>query len=440
MATDDLQVRVAQLAQENDRLRRSVQELSLLNNLAREIGASHDSAQIISRIVRRASKLVAAEQGAIRLLQAQDEEALEPAADLMKTLFRVGYDSAGHDTFRLNTVLLEWMKRQKAPLLINEPAQDPRFPRMVWDDAIRNLLCVPLLIRSRLTGILTVYNNTRTPAAFTQEDQRLLSIVAMQSAQILENARLYEEEKKLLRMREELRLAKEIQTAQLPQEWPSVADYLMAGTCIPAQTVGGDYLDWMMLEDGTFGICLGDASGKGLPAALYMANVQAALRAQALVTDSAAQCITRVNQLLCARKRKGSFMTLFYGVFDPQNHRLTYCNAGHNRPLLVSADGTVRRVKEGNLVLGITTRIPYMDHHFDFKPGDSLVIYSDGITEAMNPEREQFEEERLSQLLRHLRGHGPDGLVNDIVRAVRAHSGTEPQTDDMTLVVIKRVR
>lgn len=440
MSSDALQVRTTQLAQENDRLRRSVQELSLLNTLAREIGASYDTAEIISRIVRQASKLVAAEQGAIRLVQDQDQEAPAPAEDLMKTLFRVGYDTDGHDPYRLNAVLLEWMNRQKAPLLINDPAQDPRFPRMVWDATIRNLLCVPLLVRARLIGILTVYNNTRTPAAFTEEDQRLLSIVAMQSAQILENARLYEEEKKLIGMREELRLAKEIQTAQLPKTWPSVDGYLMAGTCLPAQTVGGDYMDWMPLEDDTYGICLGDASGKGLAAALYMANVQAALRAHAPVSTSAADCIQRVNQLLYARMRKGSFMTLFYGTLDPRTHRFTFCNAGHNRPLLVSAEGTVRRVDPGNVVLGATTHITYTEDTFTFNPGDSLVIYSDGVTESMNPDRVQFEEERLTQLLRHLHGHGPGGLVNDIVRAVRAHAGTAPQNDDITIVVVKRIR
>lgn len=423
--------RLDALERENERLRSSVQELSLLNDLAREIGASLDAGEIMHRIIRRALKNVKAEQGVITLVEARND-------DPMTTLVRTAGSSVQQDPYQVNDSLLGWMLHHNKPLAINDPPGDIRFRGTRWDPSIRSILCVPLLIRSRLTGMLTVYNK-KAAAGFTEDDQRLLSIIAAQSAQIVENARLFEEEKAFLHMREEVRLAHEIQTSLLPKTLPQTPGYDIVGTSFPAETVGGDYFDYIPLTDDRLGLCVGDVSGKGLPASLMMANVQATLRGQALWADTAAACLERANKLLCQSIRKGSFVTLFYGILDLRRHLLRYANAGHNRPLLRTADGAVRRLELGSLVLGFLPNHTYEEATLSFAPGDALLIYSDGLTEAMNTAREQFGEERLVALIKQYGAQPAQTLVNRIVEEAKLHAGKASPNDDLTLLVVKRV-
>ena len=431
MPTSDSEaVHLQALELENQHLRRSVEELSLLNDLAREIGASLDADEVVGKIIRRALKSVQAEQGVITLVE-------ESADDPMKTLVRTAGSSVIHGPYRINDSLLGWMQHNKKPLLLNDPVHDKRFQGANWDVTIRSILCVPLMNRSQLIGMLTVYNK-KTEAGFTEDDQRLLAIIAAQSAQIVENARLYEEEKALLHMREEVRLAYDIQTSLLPKASPGVPGYDIAGVSLAADTVGGDYFDYITLHDGCLGLCVGDVSGKGLPASLLMANVQATLRGQAPWTDSVKICLERANQLLCESIRTGTFVTLFYGILDPHNHQFRYANAGHNRPLFHTS-GSVTRLDLGGLALGLLSTATYQDDTLTFAAGDVLLIYSDGVTEAMNPGREQFEEDRLTELIREYAADPAQTLVDRIVEAVQHHAAEAPASDDMTLLAIRRI-
>jgi len=239
-------------------------------------------------------------------------------------------------------------------------------------------------------------------------------------------------------IREEMRLALDIQTSLLPTAPPQTPGYDIAGVSLPAETVGGDYFDYLPLDAG-LGLCVGDVSGKGLPASLLMANVQATLHGQAPWSDSVSACLGRINTLLCRRVRKGSFVTLVYGILDPHRHRFTFANAGHNRPYLCTADGAVRRLDRGGLALGFIADHVYHEAAVSLAPGDLLLLYSDGITEAMNPAREQFDEERLVALLKAHRRHTAQAFIRRIVEAVQRHTGDAPPSDDMTLPAVKRL-
>lgn len=419
------------LERENQRLRRSVAELSLLNDLAQEIGASHDSEAIMQTIVRRALKNIGAEQGVITLIEEQQD-------DPTKTLVRSASSSVQQEPYHLNDNLLGWMQLHKQSLRLNDPAHDERFRNTRWDPTIRSVLCAPLLMRARLMGVLALYNK-RTAPGFSDDDQRLLAIIAAQSAQIIENARLAIEEKALHDMREAIHLAQEIQTALLPTAPPNIPGYAIAGTSHAAQIVGGDYFDYIPLDEGRLGLCVGDVSGKGLPASLLMANVQATLRGQAVWSKSANRCLEQVNDLLCQRIRKGTFVTLWYGMLDPTTHTVRYANAGHNRPLMRRADGRVEQLDKGNFVLGFLPNQTYQEAHCNLAPGDTLLIYSDGLTEAMNAHREQFGEARLENLLQ-THGDAPaTSLLDRLLEAVQQHTGSAPQTDDITLLLVKRL-
>jgi len=245
---------VQKIQKENERLRRAVEELSIINDLAREIGASLNSQEIMRKVIHRSLRAVHAEQGDISLVERKQ-------AKTMKTLVRSMVSSSAHEAFHLHQNLLGWMHLNKKPLLMNEPHLDPRFRGLSWDESIRSLLCVPLLSKSELIGILTVYNK-KGEAGFAEEDLRLLAIIAGQSAQVVENARLFEEEQTLFRMKEELRLAKDIQLGLLPSDIPQVSGYDIAAISIPAQAVGGDYFDIISIDDSRLVTCLGDVSGK----------------------------------------------------------------------------------------------------------------------------------------------------------------------------------
>nr|MBC8367282.1 GAF domain-containing protein [bacterium] len=239
------------LREENLRLQRAVEELSTLNDLARAIGSSYSTQEIIDEIILRSVKAVDAEQATITLL---DRESPSEA----KTLVRALGSSASLTQFHLDQVLLGWIMNHRTPLLSNDPKGDPRLGKM-GGQAINSLICVPLMAKSELVGALTAYNK-RKGAEFSEADQRLLTIIAGQSAQVIENARLYEEEQALLEVQEELRFARKIQLGLLPKAAPEIPRYLVAGASHPAREVGGDYYDTIDMGGGRWALCLGDVS------------------------------------------------------------------------------------------------------------------------------------------------------------------------------------
>ncbi len=418
------------LEEENRRLKRAIEELSILNDLGRAISASLDSQEIMQTIIRRSLRAAGAEQGVITLV---DEHASQPT----KTLVRTMVSSSDHEQFQVNQALLGWMHLNKKPLMLNEPHADERFRGVRWDESVRTVLCVPLILKSELKGVLTVFNK-RAGNGFTEEDQRLLAIIAVQSVQVIETARLYEEEKAFMKMQEEVRLASKIQSELLPKFTPTIEGYDIAGMSIPAQVVGGDYFDFIQIEDHRIALCLGDVTGKGLPASLLMANLQATLRGQTFLSSSPKECLARSNKLLYHSTSPEKFATLFYGCLDTRQHILSYCNAGHDFPFHFSDSDTPQRLKSGGLMLGAFEDFAFEDASVPLKSGDLLVISSDGIAEAMNSGLEQFGETRLQSLLTENRSASAREIIDKIVAAVRAHAGDHPQSDDMTLIVVKR--
>jgi sigma-B regulation protein RsbU (phosphoserine phosphatase) len=421
---------LVQLQEENQRLRKAVDELSILNELARVISSTMNLDTVIDHVVKRSVRTAQGQQGMITLV---DEE----APTEMKTLVRAQNSTSNQQQFHINQNILGWMMINKKPLLTNDLAGDPRFSGVKAEVDIRSLLCVPLLVKNRLIGILAVFNK-KDNAPFTEDDKRLLSIIAAQSGQILENARLYETEKSLISMQEEVRLASNIQLELLPKKFPDIPGYEIAGRSIPAQMVGGDYFDFIPMEDHRLALSLGDVSGKGLPASLLMANLQATLRGQTLVNTTARDCVVRSNKLLYESTSPEKFVTLFYSILDPVKHELVYCNAGHDHPFLLSPGKEPVRLKTGGIVVSIMDSFPFDEASVQLEPGDTVVVYSDGIPEAMNTEKELFGEERLTELLLKNLHLSPIELIDTIISTAKTFAGRMPQSDDMTILVVKR--
>jgi len=423
--------RTQALLEENRRLRSAVRELSVLNDLASAIGASLDSQHIIDTIIQRSVRALRAEQGVVMLLDG------EQGSD-MRTLVRVGPSVESGHALHVQEAILGWMILNRRPLLLNSPRSDERFSGVRWDDSVRSVLCVPLLAKSELTGVLALFNRRGTNG-FGESDQRLLSIVAAQSAQIIENARLYEEEQSLRHMQEELRLAKEIQCRLLPDGAPTVNGYEVAGRSRPVEAVGGDYYDLIEAERGLT-VCLGDVSGKGLSAALLMANLQASVRTHTSLALTPADSLKNANRLLWGSTEAHKFATLFLAELEPSSGTLTYSNAGHDPPVLISDGGRPTELSVGGLVLGFLEETRFEEGRIDMSPGDVLVIYSDGVTDALNPNGRAFGRARLVSTVEQARERSAEAIGDALVAAVEEHADGAEQTDDITLVVLKRLR
>lgn len=418
------------LVAEVERLRRAVQELSLLNELATAIGSSFDPQAIIRVIVDRSARALQAEQVTITLV---DEDTRAAAGTLVRYLD----DEPQRERFHLTQSLLGYMLLHKKPYVSDDPREDRVLRGLDLPASLRNLLAVPLLVQSRLIGVLIAFNK-RGGGGFDASDQRVLSIIGAQSGQVLETARLLARENETARLEEELRLAERIQQGLLPQEPPQIAGYQIAGASWPAEVVGGDTYDHLQLDDDRVALCLGDVSGKGLPASLLMANLQASLRAHAVQDLPCRECVRSCNRLLFRATTVEKFATLFYGVLDARTHTLAYCNAGHERPLLLGAAGEPQRLATGGLVVGLMDDVDYRDDTVALAPGDVVLVFSDGATDMEDAQGMAFGEARLLALLREHRELTAAAIVDRVAAAVRAHAGTTPALDDLTLLVVKR--
>lgn len=420
------------LQAENQKLKQAVEELSLLNEIATAVSSTMAMEEINRLIVGKCISRINAEQGYVSLVSNQER------VEKTNTLIRVFDKSTLSVPFRLGITLTGWMVKHQNPLLVNDAFNDERFQGTEWNGMpIRSVLAVPLKVKNRLIGFMALFN--KKSGEFTPEDQRLLSIVGMQSAQTIEQARLYEEEKIGAALQEEARAAKIIQENLIPKESPQIAGFEVAGMMVAAKEVGGDYFDYLPLPDGRWGFVVADVAGKGFSAAMLMSNLQATIRGQAAVTTSSAQCVTNANRMLKSSIAPGRFVTLFLAALDPVQKTFAYSNGGHNPPYLFKPDGTFRELGKGGPILGVFDHLPYEEETIQFSSGDVLVVFSDGITEAFNGKGEQFEEERLIETMRASLRKSALEILNAVTGAVHQFAGDTPASDDLTLMIIKAV-
>jgi len=420
------------LEEENKRLRNAIAELSIINDIATTINSTQPVEQIVDIIVKKCVKHLNVEQGAIMLLDESDKE--KP----LHTMIREQQSSLDLLPYRFDAQLTGWMLKNQEPLLVNNLKEDVRFKDLVDKTTpIESFLSVPLRVKNKMQGILTVFNKLSNEK-FTSNDQKLLSIIASQSSQIIENARLLEEERNLRVMQEEMRVAKQTQINLLPKDFPDISGYQIAARTIPAREVGGDSYDLIQIDDKHFAFCLGDVSGKGMPAAMLMSNLQATLRSFTITGNLCKDIIANSNDLLYNSTEPSKFATLFYGILNPESNEIVFCNAGHNNPFLFSADGNVKELKTGGLILGCMPDSEYEEEKISINRNDIIVIFSDGITEAMNENEEEYGEEKLKEFISNHLDEAPEIIIENILSDVRMFVGEAPQWDDMTLLIIKR--
>lgn len=419
------------LSKENLRLKSAVEELSILNDIATAIASTQSLDQITNLIVKKCVKHLKSEQGSIQLVDEKD------FVNPFHTMIRVKDSQRGMQPLRFDQQISDWMLANKKPMIRNKFKQEEKIA--LQGDSIlkiRSMLSVPMIIKGRMIGILTLFNK-ESAEGFTEADQRLLTIIAGQSANVIENSRLFEEEKKLMQIQQEIQVASEIQKNLLPQEIPSIKGYDIYAINIPAREVGGDYYDFIKISETKTAIALGDVSGKGLPASMLMANLQATLRGQLLFCNCAKDCIKRANNMLFKSTDTSKFVTLFFGILDTEKHTLTYCNAGHNEPIYFRQEQKVK-LDKGGMLLSCFEDTEYDEEEMIFEKGSTLVVFTDGVTEAMNESNEEFSDERLYNLIEKNVALSSQEIAKEILSDIKKHSAGVPQFDDITLMIIKR--
>ncbi len=341
--------------------------------------------------------------------------------------------------FRISTKVRDQVIKEKKSILVQNTALDEAFKaRMsIVEQRVHTMMAVPLQAKDRVIGLVYV-DSPFILREFTRDDLSLLTLMANVAAARVVNALLAEAEQAERILKRDLTQAAEIQRAILPEHAPQVTGLDIAGYNLPCRTVGGDYYGFINYPQGRVGLALGDVSGKGMPAALMVMAFEARLRVLAEVEDSAAALVTRLNKVTCYNCPSNRFITFFYGILDPATGQLAYANGGHNPPFVVRASGQVEALTGGGPVLGILPIISYKQEQAQLEPGDLLVIYSDGVTEATNTADEEFGEERLTEVLRNRRDEPASAIVSAVIESVNQFALGAPQADDITLVIARR--
>jgi serine phosphatase RsbU (regulator of sigma subunit) len=341
--------------------------------------------------------------------------------------------------FRISTAVRERVLGERASLLIQNVFEDQLLQNResIIMQGIRSLMAVPLQTEDRVIGFIYVDGNTFR-RRFSASDLNLLTVMANVAAIRIERARLAQVEAAEQRMRMEVDQAAEIQQSHLPLVAPTVPGYSIAAATHACRTVGGDYFDYIPLADGRMALIVADVAGKGLPAALMMMNLQARAEAIAQTCRNLAEFAARLNRSLVPHCPRNRFVTLFVCAGDA-NGAIEYCNAGHNPALLIRTNGQVEHLSEGGAVLGLLPQLGYQQGKAQMEPGDLLVLYSDGITEAESPGGEEFDTSRLVALIEQNRPAEPGDVIDLVLQAVTDWTEGAPASDDRTLMIVRRL-
>ncbi len=310
---------------------------------------------------------------------------------------------------------------------------------------IRNVHCVPLkLVRyvdearpaeaQRRIGV--VYLDSREKGSLMSTSTRAaLETLATEAAVAIENARLYRTTLEKAKLDQEMRIAAEIQQALLPRAAPTATHFEAAALMEACRSIGGDFYDYIAFPDGSFGFALGDVAGKGPPAALLGAMLQGMFAAQAYTAHGPAEAIARVNQALYRRAIEARFVTLFYGILRPDG-QLVYCNAGHNPPFLVGQNG-VRRLETGGLIVGLFDGTEFEEETLPLTAGDMLVVFTDGVSEALSKEGEEFGDDRLLASIQAEPNATAESMLARIFKSVEEFAAGAVPNDDITALIVR---
>ncbi|HEX5704193.1 MAG TPA: SpoIIE family protein phosphatase [Pyrinomonadaceae bacterium] len=340
---------------------------------------------------------------------------------------------------RISRSVIDEVVNNGKSVLTSDAQSDPRFMGgTVVLQGVRSVLAVPLGVGENVFGIIYA-DSPIAEGRFTEDHLKVLTTLASVAAIRVENARLTEEQFERERLERELQVASEIQQRFQPASAPQVPGYELQGISFPCYEIGGDYYDFIHKGNGNLVVALGDVSGKGTAAALLMSSLHAAVHAQFDTHNSLAETISSINRYLVESIPANRFVTLFYADLNPKTGELAFLNAGHNPPLIVHASGTMEQLAAGGLPLGIMADADFREGRTTLNAGDVLVIYSDGVSEAVSPTGEEFGPTRLYEAVARNLDASAAGIRDRIESALTKFAKGTPAGDDITMVIVKRL-
>jgi len=417
-------VMIEQLREVNRDLARKFQELNTLFDLSKEFNVVLDTDKVLrllafslmGQIGVNRYAFCLAEHGKLRVIASRLDQAFG-SEDLLKPLCSIR-----------NSDLVENLARSKRFSLVARELQRADIAAVV-----------PMKIQNEVKGVVLLGEKLRG-GPYTKTDLEFLYSVANLAIISIENARLFQEGIEKQKLEDELAIARDIQQGLLPRRLPEMPGFDVAAVNIPSRQVGGDYYDVIQISRSEYIFAIGDVSGKGTPAALLMASVQASLRAFAPMALSLTEATGRINDLTCLNTGHDKFITFFWGALDAETRQFRYVNAGHNPPFLLRAGGEVERLDIGGIIIGfLKTQTPYPEGSVTLNSGDVIVMFTDGVSEAMNVNEEDFTEQRLEEVLKNSRASSAEHIILDVRRALEVYTRGTPQSDDLTMLVLKAI-
>ncbi len=407
-------------------------EVNLIYRFSERLASTLDVEKVATLTLDEARHLIAATDGVLMLLDG-DNQPLHPVA-----AFGDAYATPRPDP------LLSSIVASGQGEIINDVPADRRH----GEDGRRvaSMICTPLRVKERVTGLIAL--SSAEPVSYAAAQLKLLNTLALQAASAVENARLFartvqaaHDRERLAKLHQELEVASRIQRAILPGEFPPFpgrCDFDVRASMAPARAVGGDFYDYFLIDHDRLGFVVGDVSGKGVPSALLMAVSRTLIKATARDAASPEVCLQRVNRVLASEGVPNMYVTVFYGVLDTRNGHVAFCNAGHNPPCILRGDGSVAPLAQtGGMVLGLFDDAAYEAGHIVLAAGDALFAYTDGVTEASNPQGVEFTLGRLLPCLARCGRQDLDALIHAVGDTLAAFVGDAPQADDITMLALR---
>jgi len=412
-----------------DRAERIDLEYSLFKKVTRSMGRSLTRDEVLERIIRNLGRLLDFEAAAVFVLDRNQKS----IRSVLHHGYRKGADSKLH--LKIDEGVVGMAARLKKGIRVDDVRKHPKYVNA--RRRTRSEMVAPMITRDRLIGLFNIESDH--VKAYRKSDLRMLEAFAAQAAVSIERADLYEDQREKEDIEEELRLARTVQEFFSPSKSVPLGKYRLAGVNFPSLEVSGDYYDCFPVRGGQVAFAIADVAGKGVPASLIMSSFRATLHTVAPYLTSARQIAVRANQILLETVRPQDFVTAFIGVIDPSTGLVTYCNAGHNPPVLMSPDGGYRLLETGGPILGVFEEPPLQEGRF--RLGDEiLVCYTDGATEARNEKDEEYGEARLVSALREHRELPPYRLGRAMFASLREFFKNMSQGDDVTYLVLRSKR
>ena len=424
---------VARLCYQEFQLRQRIEELTAVAHLSTILAEARDLSGVLDRTVRAVAELMGTKAASIRLVDRDGDELV------IRAVHNLSPEYLNKGPVTLSRAVIDQVALSPQGFeYVRDMATDPRvqYPQESVREGIHSMLSVGMQYKGAVVGVLRVY--TAEEQAFSPLKIDLMKAVATQAAAAIENARLAAESAEAAALEQQVRMAADVQHRMIPAVPPVVPGVDLAAVYVPCFQLGGDFYDFIPFPNDNVGLVVADVSGKGVPASLIMASVRASLRAQVDNIYYLYEVVRRVNGMLCRDTTSGEFVTLFYGVLDARTRLFTYCNAGHPAALVLRR-GEVIELPSDNMVLGIEPDEQFRQTVVQLQSGDVLLLYTDGLPDAMNFAHETFGRGRVIQALKTYGAAdaGAEGVADHLLWEVRKFAGMAKRTDDITMVVAR---